>query len=279
MRKSKGFTLIELLVVVGIIALLLSILMPALNRARELGQRAVCANHLRTLTLANEVYASKYDGYYAPIMYWSSGTPTYLYKWPINMAFRACMEMDSYKTNEDKTYFNLPDAFLCPTDKISRNTLNILYNPEPEAPPEFINEQVLCSYAYNYTDWADTWKPAKIPGNSAGHRSDTVSHPSEKLAFIDSVDWWADWGGANYKKGWDELGQASIEDYKDPTKAGIDGPTIYRHNEGANLGFYDGHTEYRKKQDVFKCEEINARNPSMWWVKHCPSFPIVTPCP
>jgi prepilin-type N-terminal cleavage/methylation domain-containing protein len=65
MRKSKGFTLIELLTVIAVIAMLLAILMPALSRARELGQRAACANHLKTLMLANELYASKCDGYYA----------------------------------------------------------------------------------------------------------------------------------------------------------------------------------------------------------------------
>jgi prepilin-type N-terminal cleavage/methylation domain-containing protein/prepilin-type processing-associated H-X9-DG protein len=56
-----GFTLIELLVVIAIIALLMSILFPALNRAREQGKRSVCLNNLRSLQLAWIMYADEND--------------------------------------------------------------------------------------------------------------------------------------------------------------------------------------------------------------------------
>jgi len=59
--KRKGFTLIELLIVIAIIALLMAILLPALNRAREHGKRAVCLNNLRQLTLAWIMYAQNND--------------------------------------------------------------------------------------------------------------------------------------------------------------------------------------------------------------------------
>ena len=49
MNKEKGFTLIELLVVVAIIALLVAILIPAVQRAREEANRAVCATNLKGL--------------------------------------------------------------------------------------------------------------------------------------------------------------------------------------------------------------------------------------
>jgi len=61
MARRKGFTLIELLVVIAMIALLMAILMPALNRAREQGRRAVCLNHLKTLTLGWMMYADEND--------------------------------------------------------------------------------------------------------------------------------------------------------------------------------------------------------------------------
>jgi prepilin-type N-terminal cleavage/methylation domain-containing protein/prepilin-type processing-associated H-X9-DG protein len=270
MRKSRGFTLIELLVVIAVIALLLAILMPALNKARALSWRTVCANHLKTLMTANEVYASKYDGYYAPIMFYSTDNPPLIYKWPVNMAFRACMQLDAYATLQDVTPFNFPDVFLCPADKIGKDPKNAFVNTETEAALEYQSERVLLSYGYNYTDWvagSGGWKIDRKPGNSAGHRTDAVNHPGEKLAFTDSTDWWVSWAGANYAQVWDLWGQRQIKFYKDK---GINGPVIYRHTEGANLVFYDGHTEYRKKQEIFIQADFDARSPSMWWVKGPP---------
>ncbi len=51
MRIKKGFTLIELLVVIAIIAVLMAILFPALNRAREQGKRTMCMGNLKQLAL------------------------------------------------------------------------------------------------------------------------------------------------------------------------------------------------------------------------------------
>ncbi|MBK9128633.1 MAG: prepilin-type N-terminal cleavage/methylation domain-containing protein [Phycisphaerales bacterium] len=58
MMKRKAFTLIELLVVVAIIALLISILLPSLSRAREITKRAVCASQLRGIGQGVKVYAN-----------------------------------------------------------------------------------------------------------------------------------------------------------------------------------------------------------------------------
>jgi prepilin-type N-terminal cleavage/methylation domain-containing protein len=60
-RSEVGFTLVELLVVIAIIALLMAVLLPALNRAREQGKRIVCMNNIRQLTTAWGVYADTYN--------------------------------------------------------------------------------------------------------------------------------------------------------------------------------------------------------------------------
>lgn len=61
MKRLKGFTLIELLVVISIIALLLSILLPALKRVRAIAKSAVCKSNLKQICLATTLYAQDYD--------------------------------------------------------------------------------------------------------------------------------------------------------------------------------------------------------------------------
>ena len=64
MKQKKGFTLIELLVVIAIIALLVSILMPSLQRARELARRSACGMNLGSLGKGIMLYQSVYKEKY-----------------------------------------------------------------------------------------------------------------------------------------------------------------------------------------------------------------------
>lgn len=59
--RPRGFTLIELLVVVAIIALLISILLPALKGARDQGKQLLCLTHLRSIGQASTFYAGEYQ--------------------------------------------------------------------------------------------------------------------------------------------------------------------------------------------------------------------------
>lgn len=78
MTRRKAFTLIELLVVVAIIALLISILLPSLSRARELAKRAVCASNLRGIGQGMYIYSNDNQEWF-PVSFhqpnYGNGTP------------------------------------------------------------------------------------------------------------------------------------------------------------------------------------------------------------
>ena len=69
-----AFTLIELLVVIAIISLLVSIMLPSLNRAKQLAKSVLCLSNLRQLGIAANTYAGSYNGLF-PIAYYTSINP------------------------------------------------------------------------------------------------------------------------------------------------------------------------------------------------------------
>src|SRR5512140_676551 len=90
-RKRKGFTLIELLVVVAIIALLISILLPSLARAREIAKRAVCASNLSSIGKAIKVYSNENQDYFPTHPFKEMTQVVYdntnAINWPTKMAY------------------------------------------------------------------------------------------------------------------------------------------------------------------------------------------------
>ncbi len=77
-RSRAGFTLIELLVVIAIIAILAAMLLPALSRAKDKGQRTVCVNNNKQLALAAHMYASD-NRDFLPFPNWGNTYPGWLY--------------------------------------------------------------------------------------------------------------------------------------------------------------------------------------------------------
>lgn len=75
MRKKSGFTLVELLVVIGIIALLISILLPALGRARAQANTIWCESNERQFGMAFQMYTQDNKGV-LPLFYWVPPAPT-----------------------------------------------------------------------------------------------------------------------------------------------------------------------------------------------------------
>jgi prepilin-type N-terminal cleavage/methylation domain-containing protein/prepilin-type processing-associated H-X9-DG protein len=265
MRKIKAFTLVELLVVISIIAILLAVLMPSLNKARELGRRVVCMNNLKSLGTANAVYANQYNYAYVPAAYKNFKTDD-MHWWPGNKDFRKILNLESYGKDKkaagdasldstaQQSAYNMPKSFLCPSDNISTDVKNMLSG-------------VLVSYGMNITEFTTSydWNISMSACKYWGHYASKIPQPATKLAYIDGIDWHTSWASANYETGWDKYKQQNISYYK---SKGIHGPVFYRHSEGANIVFYDGHAGYKRKQEIFiKADrEANPKRPGMWVV-------------
>jgi prepilin-type N-terminal cleavage/methylation domain-containing protein len=114
MKHEKSFTLIELLVVIAIIAILASMLLPALNKAREKAHEASCKNNLRQIGTISHIYANDSNGYIPSVC---GGDHTQNYGGPLEW-----IKLDPGRTH------GLPDLitagyladrklFYCPSDK------------------------------------------------------------------------------------------------------------------------------------------------------------------
>ena len=119
MHKQKGFTLIELLVVIAIIAVLMAIILPALQRAKEQAGEMTCRGNLRQFGLAHAMYLDDFNGRYP------QAREAIVGKWPPGYSSGWCRWHDAryplgseYSIGPFWSYMANKKAYLCPTFKV-----------------------------------------------------------------------------------------------------------------------------------------------------------------
>ena len=233
-QLRPGFTLIELLVVISIIALLVAILMPALNRAMEGGKRAMCLANLRSLSQIMYMYSSDNEGRVP------SGNTQGPQAW-VDHTGLTYYNVDNDPVMEKQIKEAIRRGLLWP---YCGDSVEFFQCPTSR-PGSGRSFSIPDQFAYDLPGLLNT---------SGAHPSmlvkklENVRNPSGRMLFID--------------EGWATPVSWSIF-YKEPRWWDV---VPYRHNEGTNLAFVDGHAEYWKWLDErtvnFAHEAMALRNPN-----------------
>jgi len=213
-KKMKGFTLLELLVVTAIIAMLSSILLPVLSKAREKGRSSVCISNLKQLALGFQMYANDNDGYFPYSFYM-------LFTGEIGWDFQTT-DWVTWTPGSLSPYLN-EKIYECPSFRLSGAVST---------------DRPYTGYAFNTTylgGQISEWDGTNIPPKKITN----VNVPAETVLVSDAA-MWSTWTnniiGTNYLRAPSDLVWGSHPQ-----------TSHFRHNETCNVAFVDGHVDVLKQ--------------------------------
>jgi len=234
-RAAHGFTLVELLVVIGIIALLISILMPALQRARQQANQVKCAANLRQQGQAMAMYVNQWRAY--PGHAAQSNGVTFAV-WPTRLR--------AYLNNNQGVFF-------CPSQDSgfewqSKLGGGVGYATNVDSRYGYNSGEVLLDvfkipFSYGYNDWGcSPFQPAASREAERGLGGDlwNPNTPELKLGRVKKAAEMIAISDNTVDGNWD-FNIDPMNPLEAPGKI---------HNKGCNVLFCDGHVQWYSQQDV-----------------------------
>ena len=244
-RTQRAFTLIELLVVVAIIALLISILLPSLQAAKDRGKAVKCASNERQLGLGLTYYVHEY-GFYPSEHFQPSGGGNWMTAWVPRIRAYADYQDDIFWCPATPSEFHWQPS---PQDGWSGTLPAVAYGYRPgEKPITAPSDQPFFSYGYNASGTQPFTNPCYGLGTHTGDGMDNgrpgtnevperdILRPADMIAIADS------------RGDGESDTEISINVFRWEQHPGT------RHFGGAEVLFADGHVVWMRLSDQLVCK-------------------------